>query len=164
MPQAQAARKDTLCFSCMVMSRTYCGLASPTLTSRVLHVLDSELWHDVIARQTFLPYIRNVELKCKMADLEVAMIENPMVPSKVLPVVGYIQSVQIHPIEDDHLMCWFEVEWSSNQGQLRIYDGTKPMLIGPKLSHDGSAINKYRYKVPILRICCSNQESYELEP
>ncbi len=76
------------------------------LISSVLSEIDSVLKRDIYERQTVLPFLRNVELKYKLLDLEVALTEAHI----HLSVSGYIRSDRKHKVDSRNLLCWYEAE------------------------------------------------------
>ena len=80
--------------------------------------LDSSFKRDVLERPEFPAYIRNVEIKYKLSDMDsimgVALTELP----PQLPVTGYIQSKRNYKIEFGSLLRWLPANWSAVDGQL----------------------------------------------
>ena len=87
----------------------------PTSLQRELLQLDTELTRLVIERERFPPFLKNVELKYKLSDWELARTKTPI----HLHVQGYIQSVSKHAVEFDNLKLWFDANWSPIDYQLR---------------------------------------------
>ena len=85
--------------------------------SRVLEELDSEISRDLLERQTKPRFLRNIELRYSLADLELNNI--PM----VLSVDGYIQSEIGHSIDHDNVNRWIPADWIPVENQLR-WDST----------------------------------------
>ena len=90
------------------------GSTSFTDQNCILSELDSAFKRDVVERPEFPNNIRNVEMKYKLSDLEVAFNN----PPNQLPVTGYIQSEPQHKIESGNLLRWFASNWSPVVGQL----------------------------------------------
>ena len=90
---------------------------SPIITSDLLLDVDSELQRDLLERDTRPPYIRSVELKYKLSDLEAALIPLNKAPI-TFRVNGYIQLDVNRAVERDNLLRWFQATWSPVDGQL----------------------------------------------
>ena len=87
----------------------------PTSIQRELLQLDTELTRLVKERERFPPFLRNVELKYKLSDWELARTKKPI----HLPVQGYIQSQSKHATDFDNLKLWFDATWSPVENGLR---------------------------------------------
>ncbi len=61
--------------------------------------LDTALKRDVVERTTFPMYTRNIEIKCKLSDLEVVFTNS----ENQLPITGYIQLERQDKIESGSL-------------------------------------------------------------
>jgi hypothetical protein len=79
-----------------------------------LDELESAFIRDVVERTTFPVYTKNVEIKYKLADLEVALNN----PPNQLHITGYIQSQRQMNIDSSNLLRWFQATWSPIDGQL----------------------------------------------
>ena len=82
--------------------------------SNVTDELETAFKRDVVERTTFPMNTRNVEIKYKLSDLDLALNN----PPNQLPVTGYIQSERQKKIESGTLLRWFEANWSPVDGQL----------------------------------------------
>ena len=80
-----------------------------------LQQLDTELKRLVLEAQRLPSYLRNIELKYKLSDWELARTKNPI----HLPVQGYIQSDKNRAIDFDNLKLWFNANWSPIDNGLR---------------------------------------------
>jgi hypothetical protein len=78
-------------------------------------VLQNELRQMVLQAERLPLYFRNIELKYKHSDCELAQTEIPI----LLPVRGYIQPQNNCSIDSDNLKLWFNANWSPVQNQLR---------------------------------------------
>ena len=87
----------------------------PSSLQRELLQLDTELRRLVNERERFLHYLKNVELKYKLSDWELARTKTPV----HLPVQGYIQSEKNHATDFDNLKLWFDANWSPVENGLR---------------------------------------------
>ena len=87
---------------------------APIVAIDLLVVVDSALRRDLLERETRPPNLRNIQLKYKVSDLEVALNKTPI----TLHVTGYIQSALNHALELDKLLPWFAAEWSPVDGPL----------------------------------------------
>jgi hypothetical protein len=92
----------------------FSGHISPTITSDLLHDVESELQRDLLARGTRPPYLRSAELKYKLSDLEAALKTKPV----CIRVTGYIQLDVHRAIGRDNLLRWFQATWSPVDGQM----------------------------------------------
>jgi len=92
----------------------FSGHISPTITSDLLHDVESELQRDLLARGTRPPYLRSAELKYKLSDLEAALKTKPV----CIRVNGYIQLDVNRAIGRDNLLRWFQATWSPVDGQM----------------------------------------------
>ena len=91
-------------------------VGSTALTDRkcLLEELDSLLKRDLVERPTFPTYTSNVELKFKLSDPEVVLVN----ACTELPVTGYIQLATHYNIDSGNLFRWFEANWSPVDGRL----------------------------------------------
>ncbi len=80
----------------------------PVITSVFIHEVDSALKRDFLERGTRPLYLKSVELKYKLSDLEAALNKTP----RSLRVTGYIQSGEGRAIDRDNLLRWFQATWS----------------------------------------------------
>jgi hypothetical protein len=87
---------------------------SPIITSVFLHEVDSALNRDFLERDTRPIYLKSVELKYKLSDLEAALNKTP----RTLRVTGYLQSGEGRAVDIDNLLRWFEATWSPVDGPL----------------------------------------------
>jgi hypothetical protein len=83
----------------------------PIITSVFIHEVDSALKRDFLERDTRPPYLKSVELKYKLSDLEAVL-------NRSLRVTGYIQSGEGRAIDRDNLLRWFQATWCPLDGQL----------------------------------------------
>ena len=108
---------DTLC---TVPTHMF-GPTSSTDRIYILSGLDSAFKRDVVERPEFPSYIRNVEIKYKLSDLD-SILGTALANSRPLPVTGlrsgYIQSEINYKIEFGNLLCWFQANWSPVDGQM----------------------------------------------
>ncbi len=96
---------------------------TPTNPSRLkneLQQMEIEMKCLVLGKQRFLLHLRNIPLKNKLSDWELARTTTP----RHLPVQGYIQSDRQRAIDDDSLKLCFDANWSPVQNQLRRARGT----------------------------------------
>ena len=108
-----SARKITWHFETL-WTFFFSGHISPTITSDLLHDVESELQRDLLARCTLPPYIQSAELKYKLSDLEAALKTKPI----CIRVNGYIQMDLKRAIGRDNLLRWFQATWSPVDGQM----------------------------------------------
>ena len=87
---------------------------APIVAIDLLVVVDSAIRRDLLDRETRPPNLRNVQLKYKVSELEVALNKTPI----TLHVTGYIQSPQNYGVELHNLLRWLAAEWSPVDGQL----------------------------------------------
>jgi hypothetical protein len=78
-----SARKGTRHFETL-WTFFFSGHISPTITSDLLHDVESELQRDLLARCTLPPYITSAELKYKLSDLEAALKTKPICTDAIL--------------------------------------------------------------------------------
>ena len=69
----------------------------------------------VLGAQKYPLHLRNIQLKYKLSDWEVARIKTPI----HLPVQGYIQAQNNYSIDSENLNLWFNANWSPVENQLR---------------------------------------------
>jgi hypothetical protein len=69
----------------------------------------------VLGAQTFPLLLRNIQLKYKLSDWELARTKTPV----RLPVQGYIQTQNHYSIDSENLRLWFDANWSPVENQLR---------------------------------------------
>ena len=79
-----------------------------------LNELESAFKRDVVERTTFPIHTRNVEIKYKLSDLELALHN----PPHQLPITGYIQSERQKKIDSGNLLRWLQARWSPVDNQL----------------------------------------------
>ena len=77
--------------------------------------LDKELTSLVLNNKRRPQYLRNIELKYKLSDWELARTKTPI----CLPIQGYIQSEKKYSIDLDNLKLWFNANRSPVLDQLR---------------------------------------------
>ena len=87
----------------------------PCRLQHELQQLDTELRSLVLEAERKPQYLRNIELKYKLSDWELARTKTPI----HLPVQGYIQSQNHYSIDLDNLKLWFNANWSPVENQLR---------------------------------------------
>ena len=97
----------------------------PILLQNELRQMETEMKRLVLQAERFPPNLRNIELKYRLSDWELARTKIPM----LLPVQGYIQSRKKYSIDFDQLNRWFNANWSPVENQLR---GTQPIWFGPQ--------------------------------
>ena len=108
-----SARKGTWHFETL-WTFPFSGHIPPTITSDLLHVVESELQRDLLMRDTRPPYLRSAELKYKQSDLEAALKIRPI----IFRVNGYIQFDANRAFDRDKLLRWFQATWSPVDGQM----------------------------------------------
>ena len=77
--------------------------------------LDTELKRLVLEAERCPQNLRNIELKYKHSDWELARTKTPI----CLPIEGYIQSINHKALDLDNLKLWFNANWSPVLDQLR---------------------------------------------
>ena len=77
--------------------------------------LDKELTSLVLNNKRRPQYLRNIELKYKLSDWELARTKTPI----CLPIQGYIQSEKTYSIDLYNLNLWFNANWTPVLDQLR---------------------------------------------
>ncbi len=77
--------------------------------------METEMKRLVLGEQKFLFYLRNIQLKYKLSDWELARTKTRI----YLPVQGYIHSDKQRAIDYDGLKLWFDANWSPVENQLR---------------------------------------------
>ena len=77
--------------------------------------METEMKRLVLGAQKFPLYLRNIQLKYKLSDWEVARTKTPI----HLPVQGYIQAQNNYSIDSENLNLWFNANWSPVENQLR---------------------------------------------
>ena len=87
----------------------------PSRLQHELRQLDIQLKRLVMEAERLPLYLRNIELKYKLSDWELARTKSPI----HLPVQGYIQSKNHYSIDLDNLKLWFDANWSPIVDQLR---------------------------------------------
>ena len=87
----------------------------PVLLQNELRQMETEMKRLVLQAERFPPNLRNIELKYRLSDWELARTKIPM----RLPVQGYIQSKKKYSIDFDQLNRWFNANWSPVENQLR---------------------------------------------
>jgi hypothetical protein len=87
----------------------------PILLQNELQQLDAELKRLVLEAIRLPQKLRNVELKYKLSDWELARTKTPI----IMPIHGYIQSENNYSIDLDNLKLWFNANWSPVVNQLR---------------------------------------------
>ena len=87
----------------------------PILLQNELQQLDAELKRLVLEAIRLPQKLRNVELKYKLSDWELARKKTPI----CLPILGYIQTSNHYSIDFYNLNRWFNANWSPVVGQLR---------------------------------------------
>ena len=87
----------------------------PILLQNELRQMETEMKRLVLQAERFPPNLRNIELKYRLSDWELARTKIPM----RLPVQGYIQSRKKYSIDFDQLNRWFNANWSPVENQLR---------------------------------------------
>ncbi len=80
-----------------------------------LQQMEIEMKRLVLQAQRFSTFLRNIELKYKHSDWELAQTKVPI----QLPVQGYIQSQHNYSVDSHNLNQWFNANWSPVQDQLR---------------------------------------------
>ena len=75
----------------------------PIRLQHELRQLDTELSSLVLEAERKPQYLRNIELKYKLSDWELARTKTPIIH---LPVQGYIQSQNHYSIDLDNLKLW----------------------------------------------------------
>ncbi len=111
-------RKGAWCFSAVwTFPGHVVATAStdPILLQSELRQMETEMKRLVLQTPTLPLYIRNIELRYKRSDWELARTEFPI----RLPVQGYIQTKNHYSIDFHQLNRWFNANWSPVENQLR---------------------------------------------
>jgi hypothetical protein len=87
----------------------------PSHLKRELQKMETEMKRLVLGAQKFPLYLRNIQLKYKPSDWELARTKTPI----HLPVHGYIQSDKQRAIDYYSLQSWFDANWIPVENQLR---------------------------------------------
>ena len=87
----------------------------PGLLQNEQQQMETEMKRLVVGAQKIPLYLRNIQLKYKLSDWELARTKTPI----RLPVQGYIQSKKQRAIDYDNLKNWFDAHWSPVENQLR---------------------------------------------
>ena len=87
----------------------------PFVLQNEVQQMETEMKRLVLKAQQIPAYIRNIELKYKFSDWELARTKIPI----QLPVQGYIQSEINYSIDIHNLNQWFNANWSPVENQLR---------------------------------------------
>ncbi len=77
--------------------------------------METEMKRLVLQAQIFPLNLRNIELRYKLSDWELARTKIPI----QLPIRGYIQSQHNYSIDIHNLNQWFHENWSPVENQLR---------------------------------------------
>ncbi len=80
-----------------------------------LQQMETEMKRLVLEMQKFPLYLKNIQLKYRLSDWELARTKNPI----HLPVQGYIQTQNHCSIDSENLNLWFNANWSPVENQLR---------------------------------------------
>jgi hypothetical protein len=89
----------------------------PSHLKKELKQMEAGMKRLVMGVQKIPLYLRNIQLKYKLSDWELARTK-PETPIH-LPVQGYIQSDKQRVIDYDSLKSWFDANWSPVENQLR---------------------------------------------
>ena len=111
-------RKGAWCFSAVSTFPGHVVATTSTDPSRLkkeLQQMETEMKRLVLGAQKFPLYLRNIQLKYKLADWELARTKTPI----HLPVQGYIQTQNHYSIDSENLNLWFNANWSPIENQLR---------------------------------------------
>lgn len=87
----------------------------PIVSQNEVRQMETEMKRLVLHAQRFPPHLRNIQLKYKLSDWELAQTKIPI----QMPVQGYIQSEDSHSIDFHNLNQWFNANWSPVENQLR---------------------------------------------
>ena len=87
----------------------------PIVSQNEVRQMETELKRLVLHAQRFPPHLRNIQLKYKLSDWELAQTKIPI----QMPVQGYIQSQNNYSIDFHNLNQWFNANWSPVENQLR---------------------------------------------
>jgi hypothetical protein len=87
----------------------------PARLQHELRELDEELKRLLLENERLPKILRNIELKYKLSDWELARKKMPI----CLPIKGYIQTTNHYIIDVYNLDMWFNANWSPVLGQLR---------------------------------------------
>ncbi len=87
----------------------------PIVSQNEVLQMETEMKRLVLHAQRFPPHLRNIQLKYKLSDWELAQTKIPI----QMPVQGYIQSEDSHSIDFHNLNQWFNANWSPVENQLR---------------------------------------------
>ena len=87
----------------------------PIVLQNEVRQMETEMKRLVLQAQRFPLHLRNIELRYKLSDWELARTKIPI----QLPVQGYIQSQINYSIDSHNLNQWFNANWSPVENQLR---------------------------------------------
>ena len=87
----------------------------PIVLQNEVRQMETEMKRLVLQAQRFPLHLRNIELRYKLSDWELARTKIPI----QLPVQGYIQSKRKFSIALYNLNQWFNANWSPVENQLR---------------------------------------------
>ena len=80
----------------------------PIIIQNELQQIENEMKRLLLQTERFPLYLRNIELKYKLSDWELARTKIPL----QLPVQGYIQAQNNYSIDAHNLNLWFSANWS----------------------------------------------------
>ena len=87
----------------------------PIVLQNEVRQMETEMKRLVLQAERFAPNLRNIQLKYRHSDWELARTKIPI----QLPVQGYIQSKDNYSIDFHNLNQWFNANWSPVENQLR---------------------------------------------
>ncbi len=87
----------------------------PSRLKKELQQVETEMKRLVLGAQKFPLYLKNIQLRYRLSDWELARTKNPI----QLPVQGYIQTQNHYSIVSENLNLWFNAIWSPVENQLR---------------------------------------------
>ena len=87
----------------------------PSRLKNEIQQMETEMKRLVLGAQRFPLLLRNIQLKYKLSDWELARTKTPI----IMPIHGYIQSENNYSIDLDNLKLWFNANWSPVVNQLR---------------------------------------------
>ena len=87
----------------------------PIIIQNELQQIENEMKRLLLQTERFPLYLRNIELKYKLSDWELARTKIPL----QLPVQGYIQAQNNYSVDAHNLNLWFSANWSPVENQLR---------------------------------------------
>ena len=87
----------------------------PVVLQNEVRQMETVMKRLVLQAQRFPLHLRNIQLRYKLSDWELARTKIPV----QLPIHGYIQSQDNYSIDFHNLNQWFNASWSPVENQLR---------------------------------------------